>query len=74
MTDPYGANMRETERNVGRADQSRAGTRSTAEGETQEPEKVVEDDNVRPERAISASEGSEGSSSTGPDKGRKPNA
>jgi len=35
--------MRDSEKNVGRADHNLAGARSTAEGETQPPEKVLED-------------------------------
>jgi hypothetical protein len=36
--------MRESEGNLGGADNDLAGERSTAEGETQRPNKVVEDD------------------------------
>jgi hypothetical protein len=72
--DSIGANMRESEKNVGRADNNLAGARSVAEGETQEPEKVVEDDNSRSGRSGSAVAGSEGSASDVPGKERKPNA
>jgi hypothetical protein len=53
--------MRESERNTGRADHNLAGARSAAEGETQEPEKVIDERAVeRSERAGEAVNGSEG--------------
>jgi hypothetical protein len=78
--------MRESERNVGRADNNLAGARSVAEGEAQAPEKVVEDDASREgaregksdtSRGDSAVMGDEGSANTSPEHGRperKPNA
>lgn len=64
--------MRESERNVGRADHNLAGARSTAEGETQEPAKVLDDDAANlDEKAVW---GSEGSGESGQDDRRKENA
>jgi hypothetical protein len=77
--------MRESERNVGRADNNLAGARSVAEGEAQAPEKVVEDDasragarrDARDAHEDSAALGDEGTANTSPEHGRperKPNA
>ena len=66
--------MRESERNVGRADHNLAGARSAAEGETQEPAEVVEDENSEKtsDREGSAVWGSEGSAGEdGTDRRRK---
>ncbi len=54
--------MRESEKKVGRADNNLPGARSTANGETKEPEKVVEDvtDDNGPRHGGSAEWGSEG--------------
>lgn len=65
--------MRESERDVGRADHNLTGARSTAEGETQRPEKVVDKEAVeRDENAVLGSEGSLGED--GQDRRRKDNA
>jgi hypothetical protein len=56
--------MRENEKNVGRADHNLPGARSAAEGETQEPEKVVDDDaSRREENAVWGDEGGGGQNS-----------
>jgi len=76
--------MRESERNVGRADNNLAGARSVAEGEAQAPEKVVEDDasragarrdasnahDARDPHQESAALGDEGTANTSPEHGR----
>jgi hypothetical protein len=79
--------MRESERNVGRADNNLAGARSVAEGDSQAPEKVVDDDASRASSRRDASDsrdahqdsavlGDEGTANTSPEHGRperKPN-
>ena len=68
--------MRESEKNLGRADHDLAGTRSVAKGETQEPDKVVDDENTGPNRGRdgTAVMGSEGSGEGPLDSRRKENA
>jgi hypothetical protein len=68
--------MRESDEKTDRRDTNRAGERSTAEGETQEPAKAVEDENVGPNRGRdgTAVMGSEGSGEAPLDSRRKENA
>jgi hypothetical protein len=68
--------MRDSDENVGRPDQKLGGERSTAQNETQEPAKVVEDENVGPNRGRdgTAVMGSEGSGEAPLDSRRKENA
>jgi hypothetical protein len=68
--------MRESEKTVGRADHNLAGARSVAEGETQEPAKVVPDEKAQDdrERGGSAAWGSEGSGEAPLDSRRKENS
>jgi hypothetical protein len=64
--------MRDSEKNVGRADHNFGGQRSTAENETQPPAKAVPDENSSPDdRGGKAVWGSEGSGEAPRDSRRK---
>ena len=68
--------MRDRENQSGRPDDKLAGERSTAQNETQKPAKVVEDENVGPNRGRdgTAVMGSEGSGEAPLDSRRKANS
>lgn len=61
--------MRESEKNVGRADNNLPGARSAAEGESQQPEKVLNDGGAdSPDRGGASEWGSEGGGGASADK------